>query len=94
MLRKDSEDSTAARAAPKATGKRRRAAPVSTASTLQAKALFASTRDELLDIQKELAVVAEERRALVAAAAADARDGRSESKSVLYLLPASDKKAA
>ncbi|GAB9464354.1 hypothetical protein Gpo141_00001786 [Globisporangium polare] len=66
--------------------KRKRAAPVSTASTLQTKTLFASTRDELREIQTELEELAQDRRKLIDADAS----GR---KAVLPLLPPSEKKS-
>lgn len=86
----------AAAAAAKGGVKRRRAAVVSTASTLQARALFSSTRDELADIQGELEAIAEERRALIAEDAAtnsaNASRAAPTSKAVLHLLPAATKK--
>ncbi|KAF1331428.1 hypothetical protein FI667_g4090, partial [Globisporangium splendens] len=45
--------------------KRKRASSVSTASTLQARTLYASTRDELREIQSELEEVAEERKKMM-----------------------------
>lgn len=43
--------------APPKAQKRKRAAPVSTASTLQTKTLYASTRDELREIQVRLGIM-------------------------------------
>jgi hypothetical protein len=99
MARKSGDKEAASEAesaAAKGGVKRRRAAVVSTASTLQARALFASTRDELVDIQGELEALAEERRALIAEDAASNSSNASRaaptSKAVLHLLPSGTKK--